>query len=100
MFGYLKPPKVYPYANRWVVKADYEHEGVKYKRKSFSITGDGLAELLGIPSTEERERKAIELATRKWMASTPASESPAPVIPEPIARGERARKEPERLDNE
>jgi hypothetical protein len=37
MFRYLKPPKVYPYANRWVVTADYEHEGVKYKRKSFSI---------------------------------------------------------------
>jgi hypothetical protein len=100
MFRYLKPPKVYPYANRLIVTADYEHEGVTYKRKSFSIKGDGLAELLGIPSTEERERKAIELATRKWMASTPASESPAPVIPEPIARGERARKEPERLDNE
>ena len=43
--------KVYPYANRWVVKADYEHEGVTYKRKSFSIKGDGLAELLGIPSS-------------------------------------------------
>jgi hypothetical protein len=88
------------YANRWVVKADYEHEGVKYKRKSFSIKGDGLAELLGIPSTEERERKAIALATRKWMASTPASDNPAPVIPDPVARGERARKEPERLDKE
>ena len=100
MFRYLKPPKVYPYASQWVVKADYEHEGVTYKHKAFGIKGDGLAELLGIPSTEERERKAIELATRKWMASTPASESPAPVIPEPIARGERARKEPERLDNE
>ena len=103
MFGYLKPPKVYPYASRWVVTADYEHEGVEYKRKSFSITGDGLAELLGIPSTEERERKAIELATRKWMASAPASESPPAVISEgiePVALSKRERTEPQRLDKE
>ena len=69
MFRYLKPPKVYPYANRLIVTADYEHEGVTYKRKSFSIKGDGLAELLGIPSTEERERKAIELECLCWCAS-------------------------------
>jgi hypothetical protein len=68
--------------------------------KSFSIKGDGLAELLEILSKKERERKAIELATRKWMASTPASENPTPVIQEPIARGERATQQSERLDKE
>jgi hypothetical protein len=65
--------------------------GVKYKRKSFSTTGDELAELLEIPSKEERERKAIELATRKWMASIsrllraprrPSFQSPLHVVSE------------------
>jgi hypothetical protein len=81
----------------------YEHEGVKYKRKSFSIKGDGLAELLEIPSKEEGERKAVELATRKWRASTPASESPPAVISEgiaPVSLSKRERTEPQRLDKE
>jgi hypothetical protein len=61
---------------------------------------NGPGRPLGAPTKTKIFTRKPPRATQKWMASTPASKNPAPVIPEPVARGERARKEPERLDKE
>ena len=62
---WLKQPNVYPYKKRFVVKGDFEHEGIAYERKTISLTGNHLQELLGIADTEQRKRRAVELATGK-----------------------------------
>ena len=67
---WLKQPEVYPYKKpaRFVVKGDFEHEGVAYERKTISLTGNHLQELLAIADTEQRKRRAVELATGQWLA--------------------------------
>ena len=64
---WLKQPAVYRYKKpaRFVVAGDFEHEGIAYERKTISLTGNHLQELLGIADTEQRKRRAVELATGK-----------------------------------
>jgi hypothetical protein len=106
MITFLKPPKVYSYERQWIVKGEYKHEGIEYKRKSASIKGDELDSLLALPSAEDREQRAIELAKGKWIELLPSSESHTPAISEgaePISSGKRPERErtaPKRLDKE
>ena len=67
---WLKQPAVYRYKKpaRFVVAGDFEHEGIAYERKTISLTGNHLQELLAIADTEQRKRRAVELATGKWLA--------------------------------
>ena len=103
MLKWTKPPAVRIEDTRAYVRADFELNGIQHTRKSVTLTGSDLQQVMAGADTAARHRIAVEIATRRWRTKLggAAEQQAAPTDPPAaLERKSRARKEPDRLQNE